>query len=215
MLEAIQGKALVEIAEMQGMTSARLDKIKAFMTRTEDGGIRLAYRRNPEPSPRRCVFLGTCNDDGTGTLPNDPTGNRRWVPIVVLGHGTHFDTFAEVRDQIWAEAYHRVREGEDPAFPENLVPAQTRANEDHRQSDAIGELVIDDDDMLRSRNADFGNQGLMLHEISDVLKLTKGGVLNKATDMRPAKALTAQGWLKKRVRTGGGRRTTRWYPPEV
>ena len=213
MLEAIQGKALIEIAEMHGLTRARLDKLKAFMSRTHDDGIRLAYRRNPEPSPRRCIFVGTCNDDGTGTLPNDPTGNRRWLPVVLNGRGEHFDTFAESRDQIWAEAFHRIREGEDPAFPESMVMAQRRATEDHRQADSIEELIIGFHEELRELNDKHGGSGLMLLEISYVLNLTRGrSVLTKQGEMRLARALTAQGWGKTRIMVGG-KRACRWLPP--
>ena len=39
------------------------------MTRTDDGNIRYAYRKNPEPTPRRCIIVGTSDVDTP--LPND------------------------------------------------------------------------------------------------------------------------------------------------
>lgn len=212
MLESIQGKALIEISEMQGLSRARFDKIKAFLSRTTDDGIRLAYRRNPEPSPRRCVFVGTCNDDGTGVLPNDVTGNRRWLPVVLIGRGEHFDTFAELKDQLWAEALHRVRNGEDPSFPEDMKHAQAQANEAHRQSDSIEELLIANEPDLRDINEEH-NDGFMIHEIAgDIGMVSHTGVLNRSAEMRIAKALKAMNWRKERVMLNG-HRAWRWYPP--
>ena len=68
-VEALQGRVLVECAEMAGSTQADLARLKAFLSRTDDGGIRLAYRRNPEPRPRRAVLVGSTND--FRCLPND------------------------------------------------------------------------------------------------------------------------------------------------
>ena len=67
---------------MTGCTRAEVDRLKAFISRIDDGGIRLAYRRNPEPLPRRSVLVGSTND--FHCLPNDATGNRRFLPIMVV-----------------------------------------------------------------------------------------------------------------------------------
>ena len=58
-VEALQGKAIVECSDMMGSTVGDANKIKDFISRTDDGSVRLAYRRDPEPSPRRCVLVGT------------------------------------------------------------------------------------------------------------------------------------------------------------
>ncbi len=55
--EALQGVVMVEVAEMTGSTRAEIQSLKAFLSRTNDGGIRLAWRRNPEPMPRRCILI--------------------------------------------------------------------------------------------------------------------------------------------------------------
>ena len=67
--EALQGVVMVEVAEMTGSTRAEIQSLKAFLSRTNDGGIRLAWRRNPEPMPRRCILVGTSNE--AECLPND------------------------------------------------------------------------------------------------------------------------------------------------
>ena len=62
-VEAMQGKAVVEAAEMQGARRADLESLKAFLSRTDDGSVRLAYRRDPEPMPRRSIIVGTADRD--------------------------------------------------------------------------------------------------------------------------------------------------------
>ena len=46
--EALQGRVIIECAEMAGSTRAELESLKSFLTRQDDGSVRLAYRRNPE-----------------------------------------------------------------------------------------------------------------------------------------------------------------------
>ena len=78
--EALQGIVYCEASEMAGTNRAELEALKAFLSRTNDR-VRLVWRRNPESMPRRAIIIGTTNDHHP--LPNDPTGNRRFVPIVV------------------------------------------------------------------------------------------------------------------------------------
>ena len=79
--EALQGRVIVEAAEMAGSTRAELESLKAFLSRPDDGAVRLAYRRNPETMLRRAIIVGTTNDEYC--LPNDPSGNRRFVIVKV------------------------------------------------------------------------------------------------------------------------------------
>ena len=67
-VEALQGRVIVEAAEMAGSTRAELESLKAFLSAQDDGNVRLAYRHNPEPSPRMCIIVGTANE------------GRRWMP---------------------------------------------------------------------------------------------------------------------------------------
>ena len=55
-VEALQGKAIVECSDMMGATAGDANRIKDFISRTDDGSVRLAYRRDPEPWPQAlCV----------------------------------------------------------------------------------------------------------------------------------------------------------------
>ena len=47
--EALQGRVIVEASEMAGSTTSELESLKAFISRTDDGSQRLAYRHNLKP----------------------------------------------------------------------------------------------------------------------------------------------------------------------
>ena len=144
--EALQGTVVVEVSEMTGSTRAEIQALKAFLTRTDDGGgVRLAYRRNPESHPRICILVGTSNE--AQCLPNDWTGNRRFLAITVEPGDRGAAGVREVLDgwrvQLWAEASHLHREGVEARLPDALADAQTAANERHRAADTILEDELD------------------------------------------------------------------------
>ena len=82
-------------------------------------GVRLAYRRDPEPMPRRCIMVGTA--DRERFLP--PNNNhRRFVPIV-LGPGYARKVrryMAKNRERLWGEAVAMYRKGEPAHLPDHL-----------------------------------------------------------------------------------------------
>ena len=140
--ETLQGMVLVEASEMTGSTKAEVETIKKFLSRTNDR-IRLTYRRDPSPLLRRCMIVGTTNDPRC--LPNDPSGNRRFVPVPCTGGDAaavraYLD---EHREQMWAEAVYRVRENHEVAYlPDDLKPAQVELTEHYRAVDEVAEDVI-------------------------------------------------------------------------
>ncbi|MCY4318342.1 MAG: hypothetical protein OXE76_03960 [Alphaproteobacteria bacterium] len=146
--EALQGRVIVEASEMVGSTRAERESIKAFVSRTNDGAVRLAYRRNPEPLPRRCIIAGTSNDPHC--LPADPSGNRRFVPITVKagpdGMAGVRMYLREFREQLWAEAVHLYRQGETAWLPESLARDQKKATDaavsvDETLEDAVASFL--------------------------------------------------------------------------
>lgn len=110
-LEQIQGAWLIEIAELSALRKAEIEAIKHFISKQEDI-FRPAYARTAEVFPRQCVFIGTTNE--TDFL-NDPSGNRRFMPIDVHPESVVKDVFKDLDpmiDQIWAEAVHLYNRGE-------------------------------------------------------------------------------------------------------
>ena len=140
--EALRGMVLVEASEMTGSTKAEVETIKKFLSRTNDR-IRLTYRRDPSPLLRRCMIVGTTNDPRC--LPNDSSGNRRFLPVPCTA-GDPADTRAyldENREQLWAEALHRVRTNHETAYlPDSLKGAQAELTEQYRAVDEVAEEII-------------------------------------------------------------------------
>jgi len=103
----INGKLVVEIAELDAMRKSEVDELKAWIARQTDR-IRPPYGKMIKDFPRSCVFIGTVNPSGTGYL-KDPTGARRFWPVRV----DEVDIMQLKRDatQLWAEAVHLYKEG--------------------------------------------------------------------------------------------------------
>ena len=101
-----KGVWIIEIAELDTMSRAEVSAIKAFMSRTHDR-FRPPYGKRLVDLPRQCVFAGSINPEG-GYL-KDATGGRRFWPVV-CGQ-IDIDALARDRDQLWAEARDRFRNG--------------------------------------------------------------------------------------------------------
>jgi Virulence-associated protein E len=98
--ELLTGKLVCEIPELAGLRKAEVEKTKALITRTSDLA-RPAYGRLPVNRPRRCIFIGTTNEE---KYLRDHSGNRRFWPVRVSKYDR--ETFLRDRDQLLAEAAH-------------------------------------------------------------------------------------------------------------
>ncbi|ADO73923.1 virulence-associated E family protein [Stigmatella aurantiaca] len=96
----------IELAELSTFRKSEVQALKAFISRTEDT-YRPPYGRTNVQTPRRCVFVGTTNDED---YLRDPTGHRRFWPVKCTSIDT--DTLTRDRDQLWAEAVERFHQGE-------------------------------------------------------------------------------------------------------
>ena len=192
-VESILGSVIVEAAELTGLSRAALDSLKAFISRQDDGSVRLAYRRNQEPTERRCIIVGTTNE--RQALPNDPTGNRRFVPVSCTKGSNMEAFFAEQRSQIWAEALYKYREGVRANLPWELAEQQARLNEHHRMRDEVLEDLIGK--LPQSK-------GMSLSEIAVRLELSA----ERISPHRLGRALKQAGWYK------SDPKRSRWVSPD-
>lgn len=102
----MEGYWALEFPEIANFRRAESEDAKSFITATKDKG-RKPYAKRPEEHLRQCVFLGTTNEK---RFLKDPTGNRRYWPIVVGDGMIDNPGLITDRDQIWAQALHAYRE---------------------------------------------------------------------------------------------------------
>ena len=197
-VEALLGRAVVEIGEMAGARGADIESLKAFLSRRDDGSTRLAYDRRPTPMPRRCVIVGTA--DRNDPLPPDHN-LRRFVPVVLEGGdvGRLIDYLDANRGQLWAEAYERVWRGADARLPERLKAKQKLATDKARHTDAIQDSIerylLDAPEHFTFENIAFG---------LGLIEYPGDGVKVSAADQkRIGAALRLCGYQKTRKRLDG------------
>ena len=201
-VEALQGSALVELGEMAGVTKAEIDNLKAFITRKNDGNIRLTYRTDPFPMFRRCVFFGTANENLE--LPDDPTGNRRFVPIT-LGRPVKAiePVMNELRDGLLAEGLARYKAGERANLPRDMKDRAAVAASRYRARHEYLESGI-----VNLEETEGAQEGLSLREVADRLNL---GDRSRNSKALPA-SLLANDWTERRARKDG-KQGRFWFPP--
>lgn len=128
-MEGVEGIWIYEICELEGMTRAEVNKVKAFASRQDDRA-RPAYGRFRENRPRRCIFVGTTNED---QYLRDRTGNRRFLPIRT--GEIHLEPLRRDRDQLWAEAAEAEAKGEPIVLPEELREAAAELQSERLEHD--------------------------------------------------------------------------------
>lgn len=109
--ELLQGVWINELPELSAFGRSETNKIKQFISKTEDF-FRVAYGRRAEKYPRRCVFFGSTNDD---EFLKDATGNRRYWPVRLGRYAPEKSVFndltADEADRVWAEAMNMYKTG--------------------------------------------------------------------------------------------------------
>ena len=211
--EALSGKVIVESAELRGMSRAELNSLKAFLSRNSDH-YRAAYARRADDQKRRCVIVGTTNE--IDCLPNDSTGNRRFVAVKVAPSSKENareikKTLDECREQIWAEALALEKENIPVYIPPELEKAQAEENEKFRS--APNEVI---EEVVAEVIANYHRGELSLREINHEVfsvKLKKPKP-DRRDELAVIAALKQQGARQERTRKGGGKARRVWKLPE-
>ncbi len=189
-IERLNGKWIVEAAELKGMRNGQIDHLKAFLSRRVDIG-RAAYARLANEVPRQSIFIGTTNNDN---YLKDDTGNRRFWPVKIA----RFDLASLRRDvdQLWAEAAHReAMEGASIRLDPSLY-AYAAVEQAARKAEEPWTGVLDD--VLGALEGKV--RGV---ELWSALALPTGQ-LKQADSERLRAAMAELGWEKKKARFGPG-----------
>lgn len=222
--QQMRGVWIIEIAELDAISRAEVSRIKAFLTRTTDR-YRPPYERYIVTVPRQCVFAGSVNPD---TYLRDETGNRRFWPV--LCGSIDLVGLTRDRDQLWAEAVARYRDGAIWWLDEPELVASAKAEQEQRyQSDAWDALIERWLVYERRRvSHGYGNFDEWRDEeversspLSDtsVGEILKGALAidparwTRADQMRVSAFLKSRGWERYQARIGSSREWRYRKPP--
>lgn len=138
-LQALRGRWVYELAELDSFGKAESTRAKAFISSSTDS-YRAPYDRTFKEHPRQCVFIGTTNQI---EYFKDASGNRRYWPVKCDGE-VKLDALLEVRDQLFAEAVQWFKNGMQ-WWPtkEEQINLFTPEQEDRELEDPWNKLIYD------------------------------------------------------------------------
>lgn len=112
-MEQLRNVWIIELGELASIRRSEVEQVKKFLSSQVDD-YRAAYAKRKKTYPRQCVFFGTTNE--VSFLKGD-TGNRRFWIIEVEPFRRKYQKWREAldhdRDQLWAEAVHYYKQGEE------------------------------------------------------------------------------------------------------
>jgi predicted P-loop ATPase len=201
----LNGKWLIEVAEMSALSKAEAGALKSFITRDTER-YRPPYGREEVIAPRQCVFIGTTNQS---MYLRDETGGRRFWPIKV--GVINIDALARDRDQLFAEAMAAYQAGEvwwptSEFEKEHIAPEQ----ETRFETDAWEGMIAE---WLAKPYVDEKGKSLPRRTSCTVPDLATWAVkldvgrLGTSDQRRITAALHRLGWVQKRDMNG------RWWEP--
>lgn len=193
--QALQYVWIYEWAEMEQLARAKYtETVKSFLTSGSDN-YRKPYAAEYSTNPRRCVIVGTTNEDSF--IQDEALARRLWIlDLNSSGKRIDLDWVADNRDQLWAQA----------------AELATTDEWHHLTAEEEAELELLQEpfmyhDLWEEEIAKY-MQGKTETTINDILVncLSKSpGNLGRAEQMRVARSLKALGYVKVRAGSGGSR----------
>lgn len=194
----LQGKFLIEIAELDAFSRADIRRIKQIISSPTDR-FRAPYARTAQDYPRQCVFAGTTNEDA---YLSDVTGGTRFWPIPT--GEIRLDLIEDNREQLFAEARLAVDAGE--SWWHMPGEATRKAQESRRQHDEWEDVIAD---YLIGRD-EVRLQDVMVEALKiDIAKQDRVAQLRAANAMRVCGFRREVAW-----RTGTRRLWVRAHDPD-
>jgi putative DNA primase/helicase len=185
--QAIRGKWIIELGELDSFNKAESTKAKQFFSASIDT-YRESYGRRTMDVPRQCVFAGTTNQD---EYLKDATGNRRYWPVACTK--VDLDLLREIRDQLWAEAVFCYEAGDIWWVNRDESPLFAEAQEER--------FVVDEWEgpiLSWLEESQLGETTTGSEILSGPLKLDAGH-WGKPEQMRVGAIMHRLGWRKRRM----------------
>lgn len=196
-LRTLRGAWIFHMPELGALSGAKVEAIKNIVSAPSDDYLE-KYEKHARTYPRTCVIVGSTNED---EYLNDPTGNRRFIPIRCAVARVNVDLVKANRDQLLAEALHRYRQG--GSWHE--FPASTR----YVQADRVVHDAWDGPIAQYVK----GRPEVTIYEVlRDALGIEPARMA-KAAQTRVGATLRKHGWRKSgRTRYDGGQTTVYTAP---
>jgi len=194
----MRGKLVIEFGELRGLHTRDMESIKEFITRTYESWVP-KYQEFAQKYPRRCVFIGTTNQE---EFLADTTGNRRWLPVRC--GKVDVNSIRTDRLQLWAEARELFRLIGGVAWS-GAQEAATEVHDEHRMSDVWADEIarwlctVDDADGTAPANRKCI---LMTDVLRDALHFDLRNV-KRGDELRVASILREQKFTRKILRVDG------------
>ncbi|MDH2354492.1 VapE family protein [Bradyrhizobium sp. SSUT112] len=180
----LQGLWLIEIGEMAAVKRSDIADVNRFLT-TRIDKFRPSYGRHTIASPRTSVFAATTNAD---VYLKDPTGARRFWPIAV-SNTIDLDGLRRDRDQLFAEAVSRYRQGEPHWLNEAEYEIAKRETSERQEEMHPWHNIV-------TAHLEFKNIVHVDRILSDILKLSTDKQ-TKSSEMEVAKIIRATKQFKR------------------
>ena len=182
------------LAELGALSRSELEREKAFISQQQER-FRQPYGHRLVNHPRQCVFVGTTNSD---TWIKDETGGRRFWPVKCAA--INLADLARDRDQLWAEALLRYRQGvhwwlEDEELIKEAIEEQRGRYAADVWQEKVSTFAEEEADRHLSggKKDSNGQGGVAISEILQRLGLEPAKQDQTAAN-RVARCLKAAGW---------------------
>jgi putative DNA primase/helicase len=187
---ALQGSWICEIGELDAIKGVGATRVKDFISRPVDK-YRPSYGRYFVTRPRQCVFVGTTNEEAYLT---DASGARRFWPVKCTEDPFDIELLKMHRDQLWAEAVHRYRDGEQ-WWPTPELTGLVREQTEDRY--AI------DDWHNKVETYLFGKDSVTTEQVLEHGIGMELARIEHRHSFRIGKIMRQIGWIKARIPVGG------------
>lgn len=196
--EILMTKKIIILDDEYGGKSKKEEKKLKEITSKEFINVREPYGRVSVDLRRLSVFCGTSNDS---QILNDPTGNRRILPINILGIDKQSYNDCD-KTELWKELYYLYKNGYDFTVLSDEIKLLNDSTEMFKASSIEEELILD---KLYRGEYGHGEYMTITSIIQYIISDTK---YNNLSNTRVGLLLSTLGYTKKRKRINGTVMTT-------